>query len=218
MAGSLKLYSYWRSSAAYRVRIALNLKQLPHEIIPIHLLRDGGEQHKPEFHQINPQDRIPVLVHGQRIITQSISIMEYLEEYFPENPIMPSTARERARVRSLAQIVACDIHPLNNSRVMKYLGGELGIDKPRVDIWYRHWISLGFAALEAGLERANWQGPFAFGSAPSLAEICLVPQMYNARRFETDLEDFPRLVAIDAACNALQAFRDAAPENQQDAE
>ncbi|MCB1461629.1 MAG: maleylacetoacetate isomerase [Nitratireductor sp.] len=215
----MELYTYFRSSAAYRVRIALNLKGIEAQLLPVHLVRGGGEQHGEAYRGVNPAGLVPALATDSgAVLTQSLAICEYLEEIRPEPPLLPGNCEQRGAIRAFALSIACDIHPLNNSRVMKYLGGELGIDKPRVDIWYRHWISLGFAALEAGLERANWQGPFAFGSAPSLAEICLVPQMYNARRFETDLEDFPRLVAIDAACNALQAFRDAAPENQQDAE
>ncbi|MCB1555135.1 MAG: maleylacetoacetate isomerase [Xanthomonadales bacterium] len=216
MAGSLKLYSYWRSSAAYRVRIALNLKQLPHEIIPIHLLRDGGEQHKPEFHQINPQDRIPVLVHGQRIITQSISIMEYLEEYFPENPIMPSTARERARVRSLAQIVACDIHPLNNLRVLQHLEKECAMPQPERDAWVRKWIEEGFDSLEALLADNPSTGDFCEGDNASIADCCLIPQVYNARRFGVDMAAYPTIMRIHDFCMETEEFDHARPEKQPD--
>lgn len=217
MPGSLKLYSYWRSSAAYRVRIALQLKQLPHEIIPINLMRDGGDQHRPEFHQVNPQDRIPVLIHGQRIITQSISIMEYLEEYFPDNPIMPSTARERARVRSLAQIIACDIHPLNNLRVLQHLESGLSVPQEERDNWVRKWIGEGFDALEALLGENPSTGEFCEGDNASIADCCLIPQVYNAKRFGVDMSRYPTIMRINDACLETEEFDHARPEKQPDA-
>ncbi len=214
----LRLYSYWRSSAAYRVRIALALKGLDYETIPIHLVRDGGEQLQPGFRALNPQGRVPLLEHDGVVISQSLAIIEYLDEVFPASPVLPADAQGRARVRSLAQLVACDIHPLNNLGVMKYLKGALSIGEEAVAQWYGHWVSEGFAALEQRLEGEGETGRFCHGERPTLADLCLVPQVYNARRFAIDLSDYPGIVAVDAACTALQAFAAAAPENQPDAE
>jgi maleylacetoacetate isomerase len=214
--GELKLYSYWRSSAAYRVRIALNLKGLEHELVPVHLARDGGEQHSAEYRALNPQELIPILRHGQRIIRQSLAIIEYLDETWPATPLLPATARDRARVRALAQIVACDIHPLNNLRVLQYLEREAGMPQPERDAWVGHWISLGLQALEALLDDHPATGEFCEGEAPGLADCCLVPQVYNARRFKVDLTPFPSIVRIDAACRELPEFHAALPENQPD--
>lgn len=214
----LRLYSYWRSSAAYRVRIALALKGLDYETIPIHLVRDGGEQLQPGFRALNPQGRVPLLEHDGVVISQSLAIIEYLDEVFPASPLLPADAQGRARVRSLAQLVACDIHPLNNLGVMKYLKGALSIGEEAAAQWYGHWVSEGFAALEQRLEGEGETGRFCHGERPTLADLCLVPQVYNARRFAIDLSDYPGIVAVDAACTALQAFAAAAPENQPDAE
>lgn len=214
----IRLYSYWRSSAAYRVRIALALKGLAYETSAVHLVRDGGEQLKPEYRARNPQGRVPLLEHDGVIISQSLAIVEYLEEKFPDAPLLPVGAQGRARVRSLAQLVACDIHPLNNLGVLKYLKGHFAVDEAGIQDWYRHWIVQGFAAFEQRLRNESDTGRFCHGEHPTLADLCLVPQVYNARRYDVDMTAFPGIVDIDAACTALPAFQKAAPENQPDAE
>ncbi len=214
----LRLYSYWRSSAAYRVRIALGLKGLAYELRPVHLVRDGGEQRRPDYLALNPQGLVPVLDHDGVVLSQSLAIIEYLEEVFPDLPLLPADTAERARVRSLAQIVACEIHPLNNLRVMNYLKGPLGMSAEAASDWYRHWLSEGFEAFERRLEAEPETGRYCHGDQPGLADACLVPQVYNARRFDIALSPYPRIEAIDAACLALPAFRDATPEQQPDAE
>jgi len=213
----LRLYSYWRSSAAYRVRIGLNLKGLSYEIVPVHLVRSGGEQHTPGYREINPQELVPVLCHGQRRMSQSLAILEYLDEVWPEPALLPATARERQRVRALAQLVACDIHPLNNLRVLQYFEREWNVPQSERDDWVRHWIATGFTALEALLAENPSTGDFCEGEFPTLADCCLVPQVYNARRFGVDLTPYPTIVRIEAACLALPAFQAAAPEQQPDA-
>ena len=213
----MKLYSYWRSSAAWRVRIALNLKGMEWETSPVHLVRDGGEQRKPDYLSVNPQGLVPVLQDGDISLTQSLAIIEYLEERQPEPPLLPADAAGRARVRSLAQLVACDIHPLNNLRVLQYLTGQGGFDEAARDRWYRHWIACGFEALEQRLVEEPGTGRFCHGDRPGLADCCLVPQVYNARRFDCDLQPFPSILRIDAACSELEAFAAAAPERQPDA-
>jgi len=215
--GGLRLHTYWRSSAAYRVRIALNLKGLAAEQVPVHLLRDGGEQHAPGYRAVNPQGLVPVLQHGQRIVRQSMAIIEYLDEAFPEPPLLPATVRERARVRALAQLVACDIHPLGNLRVLQYLEREFQATPAQREAWIRHWLALGLAALEPLLAEDPSTGTFCDGERPTLADCLLVPQLYNARRFGLDLEPYPTLRRIEAHCLALEAFRRAAPEAQPDA-
>lgn len=215
---SLKLYSYWRSSAAFRVRIALNLKGLIYDIVPVHLTDEGGQQHAAPFHDINPQELIPVLVDGTRIIRQSMAIIEYLDEaYDGERKILPTTARERARVRALAQMVACDIHPLNNLRVMQYLEREFNTPQVERDRWSQHWIREGFTAIESLLAANPSTGLFCEGDEPTLADICLVPQVYNARRWSVDMAPFPLIQRINAECMKLEAFERAQPENQPDA-
>jgi len=213
----LCLYSYWRSSAAYRVRIGLNLKQLPYELVPVHLLRDGGEQHSDRYRQANPQQLVPVLQHGQRMLRQSMAILEYLDEMWPEPPLLPATARDRQRVRALAQLVACDIHPLNNLRVLQYFERDWGVPQAERDVWVRHWVTEGFAAFEALLQDHPSTGEFCDGDLPTLADCCLIPQMYNARRFGMDLAAYPTLLRIEQACQALPAFDAARPEKQPDA-
>lgn len=216
MPGQLVLYSYWRSSAAYRARIALNLKQLPHTIKSVHLLRN--EQHAPEFRDLNPQELLPILFDGERVIRQSLAIIEYLDETYTEGPpLLPVTARARARVRGIALSIACDIHPLGNLRVQQYLEHEFKANEAQRQNWTKHWIETGFDALEAMLVGNPGTGAFCEGDAPSMADICLVPQVYNARRFNLDMEKYPTLARIDAACGELNAFRDAAPEVQMDA-
>ncbi len=211
----MKLYTYFRSSAAYRVRIALNLKGLTSEMISVHLQKEGGLNRKPEFRAINPHMRVPVLqLDTGDVITQSLAIIEYLDEVHPEPPLLPRDPVARAKVRALAQLIACDIHPLNNVGPLRYLKNQLGQEQAKIDAWYHHWIVEGFDALEAMIEPA----PYTFGHEITLADICLVPQVYNARRLKVPLERFPKLVAVDAACAKLAAFDQARPENQPDAE
>ena len=215
---SIKLYSYWRSSAAFRVRIALNLKGLMYDIVPVHLTEDGGAQHKAPFRDINPQQLIPVLVDGERIISQSMAIIEYLDEaYDGERKLLPATARERARVRGLAQIVACDIHPLNNLRVMQYLEKEFNTPQVERDRWTQHWMKEGFAAFESLLAQNPSTGLFCEGDEPTMADICLAPQVYNAQRWSVDMSPFPTVQRIAAECMKMDAFERARPENQPDA-
>jgi maleylacetoacetate isomerase len=217
MNDSLKLFGYWRSSAAYRVRIALNLKGLAYDTVPVNLIRDGGEQHAPEYAATNPQKLVPVLQHGGRAIRQSLAVIEYLDETWPSPPLLPATARARARARTLAQLIACDIHPLNNLRVLQYLEREWHAPLPERQEWMRHWIHEGFTALETLLADDPSTGTFCEGDLPGIADCCLVPQVYNARRFNIDLGPFPTIVRIDAACLSLPAFDAARPELQPDA-
>lgn len=214
----LRLYGYWRSSAAYRVRIALELKGLRYDYRAVHLTRGGGEQRQPPYTAVNPQGRVPSLEHDGRVLTQSLAIVEYLDETWPQPALLPADAAGRARVRALAQLIACDIHPLNNLRVFQYLEHTLGQSDAARSDWYRHWILDGFAALEVLLARDGATGRFCHGDSPGLADLCLVPQVYNARRYACELNPFPTIVRIDAACNALEAFERARPERQPDAE
>lgn len=216
-SGSIRLYSYWRSSAAYRVRIALNLKGLPYETVPVHLARDGGEQHKPPFSDLNPQELVPVLLHGNRILRQSMAIMEYLDETWPTPPLMPATARDRQRVRALAQVIACDIHPLNNLRVLQFFEHTWNVPQAEREAWVRHWIQAGFEALETTLCDNPSTGTYCDGEVPTMADCCLVPQVYNAGRFGVDMAPYRTLRRITEACLALEAFDAARPENQPDA-
>jgi maleylpyruvate isomerase len=211
----MKLYSYFRSSAAYRVRIALDLKGLPYDIVSIHLTKDGGQQRKPDFVAVNPQMRVPALaLSSGEVLTQSLAIIEYLDEITPEPPLLPADALERAKTRALAQMIACDIHPLNNLVALQYLKRQLKHEQSEIDAWYRHWVTEGFGAIEAMLA----PGPYACGAQVTLADLCLVPQVANARRFQVPLDKFPKIVAVDAACQKLSAFDKARPENQPDAE
>ncbi len=213
----MKLYDYFRSSAAYRVRIALNLKGVAPERAFVHLRR--GQQRGDEYLSLNPQGLVPSLVTDDGdVLTQSIAILEWLDETFPAPPILPLDPAGRARVRSLALAVACDIHPLDNTRVLHYLTGTLGITDEQKNGWYKYWIDVGFEALETRLAREAGTGNFCHGDAPSVADICLVPQMANARRVEFDFAPYPTLVRIEAACLALPAFAAAAPARQPDAE
>lgn len=217
MNDQLKLHGYWRSSAAYRVRIALNLKGLAYEQVPVHLIRDGGEQHRPEYAATNPQRLVPVLQHGQRMIRQSLAIIEYLDELWPDPPLLPVAPRDRARARALALLVACDIHPLNNLRVLQYLEREYNAPLSEREAWIRHWIEDGFAAFEALLVEDVSRGEFCEGESPGIADCCLIPQVYNARRFGVNLDPYPNIRRIEAACLALPAFDAARPESQPDA-
>ena len=216
MDAGVKLYGYFRSSASYRVRIALNLKGLDYETVPVHLRR--GAQHEPEYRRLNPQARVPVLAAGEAVFTQSLAIIEYLEETVPEPPLLPPDPLGRARVRALAAVIAADIQPLQNLMVLNYLTAELGHDEAAVRRWCRHWIGRGLGDFEALLVGGAQSGAYCHGEAPGLADLALVPQVYNARRFGCDLTACPTLQRIDAACRALPAFAAAAPENQPDAE
>ncbi|AMD00055.1 maleylacetoacetate isomerase [Halomonas chromatireducens] len=210
------LYGYFRSSAAYRVRIVLNLKGLAFEQVPVNLVK--GEQRSETFRAHNPQGLVPALVTDDgTTLTQSLAICEYLDELHPSPALLPLEPAERARVRALAQLVACEIHPLNNLRVLKYLVNELKLDDEAKLAWYRHWVTGGFDALEAMLSREAGSGDFCHGDTPTLADVCLVPQVFNAERFECDLSAYPRIQRIVANCRALDAFHQASPEEQPDA-
>jgi maleylacetoacetate isomerase len=213
----MKLYDYFRSSAAYRVRIALNLKGLTPERAFVHLRR--GAQRGDDYLAVNPQGLVPALVtDGGDVLTQSLAIIEWLDETQPQPPLLPASAAGRARVRSVALAVACDIHPLNNLRVLNYLTGTLGATDAQKDGWYRYWCDVGLEALETRLAREAATGAFCHGETPTLADICLVPQLVNARRVNLDLAPYPTLLRIEAACNALPAFAAAVPARQPDAE
>ncbi|MEC3765995.1 MULTISPECIES: maleylacetoacetate isomerase [Cupriavidus] len=214
----LKLYSYFRSSASFRVRIALELKGLSYDYVPVHLLKEGGQQLKPEFRAVNPDGLVPALADGEHVLQQSLAIVEYLDEVHPEPKLLPGTALDRAYVRGLAQEIACEIHPLNNLRVLKYLKHTVGVADEVKDAWYRHWIELGFASLQANLERSGKAGRFCFGDTPTLADLCLVPQVFNAQRFNIDVARYPAIAKIYEACMALPAFQKAEPKSQPDAE
>jgi maleylpyruvate isomerase len=209
------LYSFFRSSASYRARIALNLKGITYTIAPMHLSKGGGQHKTADYRAINPQMRVPSLaLPSGAVLTQSMAIIEYLEETQPEPPLLPADPLARAQVRAVADIVACDIHPLNNTAALNYLRNNLGRAEAEINAWYAHWITLGFDAIEALIR----PGPYAFGASPSFADVALVPQVYNARRFNVPLERFPKIVGVDAECLKLAAFDRARPENQPDAE
>jgi len=214
----MKLYTFFRSSASYRVRIALNLKGLDYEQVPIHLRRGGGEQFSPDYKAKNPQALVPALEDGGRPLTQSLAIIEYLEERYPEPALLPKDPADRATVRAMALAIACEVHPIQNLRVLNYLRSELKQPDAETNRWAEHWIGLGLAALEQMILAAPKRGKFCFGAAPTLADLCLVPQLANAKRFGCDLSAYPTLVRIDAHCATLPAFSKAAPENQLDAE
>lgn len=217
-----KLYGYWRSSAAYRVRIALNLKKISAEQFSVHLVKDGGEQHQAAYLALNPQGLVPSFViedetdsEANVALSQSIAILEYLDEVYPQSCLLPASSIARAKVRAMSMSIACDIHPLNNLRVLQYLTQHLGLDDVGKKDWYQHWIVLGFNALEAQL--AGVSGRYCFGDVISMADLCLIPQVYNAARFGVDLSPYPNIVRVNATCLKLDAFIDAAPENQFDA-
>jgi len=212
----MKLYGYFRSSAAFRVRIALNLKRLAYDTTAIHLRRN--DQSKPDYRSVNPQGLVPVLDDGGQILIQSMAILEYLDELHPEPPLLPKQAVDRARVRALANIVACDIHPINNLRVLRYLTREFGHDEGMIAKWYNHWIASGFQALEPLLADDGRTGAFCHGDSPCLADIALVPQVVNAERYQLDLTPYPTLVRIYESCMRLEPFIAAHPRNQPDHE
>lgn len=211
------LYGYWRSSSAYRVRIVLNLKGIEVQHRPVHLVRDGGEQHQRAYRVINPLGLVPALVHRGHTVVQSVAICEYLEEVFPTTPLLPADAPSRARVRSLVQSIASEIQPLNNLGVMNFLKEQLGQGQSGISCWYGHWIARGFQAMESWLNDAE-AGAFCHGDTPGLADSFLVPQVYNAERFGCDLGPYPRIREVTARCRQIDAFDKAAPENQPDAE
>ncbi len=208
------LYDYFRSSAAYRVRIALNLKGVDVKRIVVNILPGIDEQNNAQYRQLNPQGRVPYYTEDEFRLGQSPAILEYLEEQYPAPALLPEGAREKAYVRQLSSIIACDIHPLNNLCVLEYLRNELGADNKAVEKWYAHWIQEGFKALEKMLTANHKSGRFCFGDKPTFADICLVPQLFNARRFEVPLDAFPAIVKIGAECAKLPAFQAAAPEAQ----
>lgn len=217
----MRLYSYFRSSAAWRVRIALNFKGLTYETVPVHLLKQGGEQLLPGYRKLNPLGLVPALAVGENdaaILTQSLAIIEYLDEAYPQAPLLPKAALDRAYVRSIALTIACDIHPLNNLRVLRYLKHKLGIGDDNKDDWYRHWCMEGLSSIEATLASDPRTGKFCFGDSPSLADCCLIPQVYNAQRLKCNLSVMPTILRIRDACLALDAFNSSSPENQPDTE
>ncbi len=211
----MKLYTYFRSSAAYRVRIALNLKGLHAEQIPVHLVNNGGEQHSEAYKAVNPSELIPTLVEDKFQLSQSLSILEYLNEQHPEVALLPQDAQQRALVRAFSLAIACDIHPLNNLRVLQYLTGPLQVTDEQKTAWYKHWVEMGFKTLEALLSQSN--GKYCFGEQATLADCCLIPQVYNALRFNIDLSAYPKIQSIYTHCNTLKAFQQAAPEAQPEA-
>lgn len=213
----MKLYGYFRSSAAYRVRIALNLKGIDYETESVHLLKDGGQQFSEAYQALNPTGLVPTLVDGELVIGQSMAILEYLEETHPQPALLPTDVAGRARVRSIAQTIACDIHPLNNLRVLKHLKHGMGLGEEAKNDWYRHWISVGLSSLEAMLAGNAATGRYCHGDKVTLADVLLVPQVYNARRFECDLSAMPTVTRIADACAELDAFQRADPARQPDA-
>jgi len=212
----IKLFSYWRSSAAFRVRIALNLKNLSHEVIPVNLIKQGGEQHLPSFTAKNPQDLVPVLEHGSDVLRQSLAIIEYLEENYPTPALLPHDVQERAWVRALSMDIACDIHPLNNLRVMKYLHKQLQLSDEQKSSWTKHWLELGLTGVEKTLSSKPRLGKFCLGDTPGMADVCLIPQIMNAKASDCDLSPYPEIQKVFDACMKLPAFIEASWESQID--
>lgn len=208
----MKLYDYYRSSSSYRVRIALNIKEISYELIAIHLVNQGGEQHSPAYHQLNPQELVPTLDENGHILTQSLAIIEYLDELVPNPPLLPNTPFARAEVRSLAQLIACDMHPLNNLRVLQYLRQSLKSSESQVLDWYHTWLKQGFDAFEERLRHLPRKQAVCYGQDITLADLCLIPQVYNANRYEFSLTPYPLIQAINEYCLSLDAFAQAAPE------
>lgn len=216
MSSNIKLYTYWRSSSAYRVRIALNLKGLEYESMPVHLVKDGGQQHTENYRELNPQGLVPTLVDGGIALSQSIAIMEYLDEAYPDTySLLSVDTVARAKIRALALLVATDIQPLDNLRVLQYLKNEMEVSDEKKTQWYAHWIVEGFKAYEALL---NDEDRFSFSDSVSMADVCLIPQIYNAERFDIDLSWFPNILKVKENCMQLEAFQNATPENQADAQ
>lgn len=210
----MKLYDYFRSTACYRVRIALNLKNIAYEKIDIHLVNHGGEQHSPEYQAINPQELVPSLEINGHIISQSLAIISYLDETYPNPALLPQNPLDRSTVKSLALIVACDMHPLNNLRVLNRLKNQFQANETQVTEWYHHWLKSGFDALEAKLQQIKRSQPFCFGNTVTLADLCLIPQVYNANRFHFTMDNYPLIKEINAHCLTLESFQKAVPEAQ----
>ncbi|QLE87840.1 maleylacetoacetate isomerase [Shewanella sp. Scap07] len=216
----MKLYGYWRSSAAYRVRIALNLKQLEAELISVHLVKGGGQQHAADYAKLNPQELVPTLVTDDAsgdefVLTQSMAIIDYLDERYPQSSLLPDNLELKAQVRAMAYTIACDVHPLNNLKVLQYLANTLNVADDPKSQWYHHWIHQGFTAIERQLQQHA--GQYCFGEVVTLADVVLVPQIYNAKRFNVDLSSYPLIEQVWQHCNQLEAFKQALPENQADA-
>lgn len=218
----MKLYGYFRSSASYRVRIALNLKGLAYDVVPVHLMKNGGQQFSPEYRKLNPDALVPALIddaaESSVALTQSLAIIEYLDEVYPEPPLLPKNPVDRAYVRSIGLSIACEIHPLNNLRVLRYLVRDLKVSEDAKDMWYRHWCEQGLAAVEAVLATDNRAGNFCYGDSPMLADCLLIPQIANAQRLNCDLSAMPTIMRINQTCLALESFANAAPARQPDAE
>ncbi|WP_269901037.1 maleylacetoacetate isomerase [Paenalcaligenes faecalis] len=213
----MRLYTYFRSSAAYRVRIALGLKQLDWQAVPVHLVQDGGQHHSEAYKAINPAGLVPAFEDNGAVLTQSLAIIEYLDETYPTVSLLPGDAVARAHIRALAQSIACDLHPINNLRILKHLEHSLGLDAEQRKVWYLHWIQVGLEAFEQQLAVHNQPGDFCYGNSPTLADICLVPQVYNANRFGYSVDHLPRIAKAIQACAQLPAFIQAEPANQIDA-
>lgn len=214
----MQLYSYFRSSASFRVRIALNLKGLTYEYVPVHLLKNGGEQYTPEFRKISPDSLVPALVDEGQVLNQSLAIIEYLDETHPNPPLLPADPAERARVRSLALTVACEVHPLNNVRVLRYLKDHFDVPEDKRNAWVRHWIESGIGVIETQLTRSSQTGRFCHGDTPTLADLFLIPQLFNGKRFQCDFSGMPTVMRIHDHCMALEAFQKAEWSAQPDAE
>jgi len=211
------LSTYFRSTAAYRVRLALNIKGVDHELVPVHLLRDGGEHKTADYLDKNPDGLVPALETQGQVLAQSLAIIEYLEETHPEPPLLPGSALDRAYVRGLAQTIASDIHPLNNLRVLQYLMNNLNSTENQKQRWYEHWVATGFRSIETRLARNQHTGLCCFGDTPTLADVCLIPQVYNAERFNCPMGDYPTIKRINTHCLSLPAFALSAPDQQPDA-
>jgi maleylacetoacetate isomerase/maleylpyruvate isomerase len=207
----MKLYDYYRSSASYRVRIALNIKKITYETLSVHLINNGGEQHLPDYLALNPQGLVPTLVDSEQVISQSLAIIEYLDECFPTPALLPVKPADRAQVRSMALLIACDIHPLNNLRVLNRLRQQFDAKDNNIQEWMHHWMKKGFDAFEHKLSQTNPAAGFCFGGEVSLADLCLIPQVYNAIRFQFPLTDYPRIQEIYRHCTGLPAFKSAEP-------
>lgn len=212
----MKLYGYWRSTAAYRVRIALHLKGIAFESISVHLVKNGGEQHHSAYSELNPNHLVPTLVDGDFSLNQSLAIIDYLEQTNSENALYPKEAKSRAKVQALALDIACEIHPLNNLRVQQYLAKSLNITNEAKQLWVEHWMNVGFIAIEKQLTSSA--GQYCFADTVSVADICLVAQVYNAHRFNVDMSAYPLINKVVKNCNDLPAFINALPENQSDAQ
>lgn len=211
----MKLHGYWRSSAAYRVRIALNLKGVQVEHCPVHLINNGGEQHSAAYQLLNPSELVPTLEEGELSLNQSLAIIQYLEDSYPQTPLYPKDPAQKAAVMAFALDIACDIHPLNNLRVLQYLTGPLALSEVQKMQWIQHWLAVGFSALESRLQQTARR--YCFGDQITVADLCLVPQVYNALRFQLDMTNYPQISAIYQRCNEVEAFAKAAPERQVDA-